>query len=201
MATINFDAGDREDALAELRARMREVSRAISELTIENIDLRRMDFSSANLDAVHLINCNLSGCNFSNAHFSGIYSFSNFNRANLSKAILSKSTFTKADFTRANLSRVLARKTVFWEAKLIAICADDGDFTRAHFGGANLRGSSFSGATFERTYFDHAQVFGATFSGARELDKAHLVGIDVGDEAPKLLSGEEALTFLRGGST
>jgi uncharacterized protein YjbI with pentapeptide repeats len=131
---------------------------------------------------------NLAGANFSNANFSGynlmgvsLYD-ANLSSANLSNAILvnaslSNANITSTNFTGANLKGVISAYEVGTPASLPTNWQlVDGNYEGttvayligpgASIGGAQLKGSVFTGLNLDNIYMAQANLVGTSFAGA-----------------------------------
>ncbi len=179
--------------------------------TLNNLDLRNIDFSEANLSGADFSYSDLSGSNFEDAYIIGV----NFNNAHINHCHFERSTATnaqfqhvdciKSDFTKANLNyaifneallddcifdKTFLNMTSFIESDGDNLSFNSADLICTNFTGASCHGVTFGDAYINNVNFSKAFMKDAIFSGATiistnfwraNINNAHFVGTKIGD--------------------
>lgn len=167
------------------------------------MDFRGADLRGLDLTAAYMFNAVLAGVNLSRACL---------HQATLNGADLRMADLTGADLTRAEADECRADGAIFRDANLFAV-----DFGRASLVECDFRGATMNSVRLLRTDLTRSDLRGASLFDARfgtdrtptVLGGARLFGadvrrasgavvgpIDVGEDEPSLVDGEELISWL-----
>lgn len=131
----------------------------LSGLTLEYINLTKMDLTGVNFSTTHFVSVGLQDGIMNDANFEEAYlQDTNFNGASLSNANFSKAVFYSTLLCKTNLTGANFRNADLRGSYLIGAYLYDADF-----GGADLRDVSFRGANLHQANFQGANLNGADF--------------------------------------
>ena len=147
----------------------------LSDLWIDDIDLRGADLRHANLTNTSLWDANLSGADLIGARLAGAL----LERADLTDAELETDDLSGADLAEAKLVNAN-----FTGGKLINAFLGGADLTgatltRVNLSGANLSAANLTDTSFRRANLSGANLIGANLTGA-DLNRANLSGANLG---------------------
>lgn len=117
------------------------ITKRLSKLKVQNLNLSRCFLPGANFEGLHLRSANLTSANLESA--------------NISSAILHNADLSGANLRSANLNSI----------GLIAAQLCEANLSNSYLRYSNLRGANFRGANLELANLEGAMVEGADFTG------------------------------------
>jgi uncharacterized protein YjbI with pentapeptide repeats len=150
-----------------------------SSANLSNTIMEGGNYSRALMQSVRFDECEASRADFQNADLSGsLCREGRFLKANFSGASLSEILWQDADLLEAQLTRIRAHRATMKNCKLISVCAEEADFSRASLEGAVLLRSSLP-----RLYALDLQASGSSWYGCNlasaVLDQACLMDVNL----------------------
>jgi uncharacterized protein YjbI with pentapeptide repeats len=188
---------DLEGRLSSHHAWMKSLGSDGERLSIEDANLRGIDWSERELCEMWLPGAQLDG---SRLVRTDLY------RCVLIGACLNNADLTEAILVKADLTNVQAAAACLRGARLVRASLEGADFRRAQlsdvdataadFSDADLRGADLRGSNLERSNLTGARMNGVRLSGVRGLDSLIVAWIDTGAEDSLRLEGETAVAWL-----
>jgi uncharacterized protein YjbI with pentapeptide repeats len=149
----------------------------LTDANLKHANLRKAYFRKAILKHANLANASLTHVNLIKADLSSaILKNADLNDAILSNANLEGADLSDADLMGANLTAAILKDTNLSGANL-----GDANLCEANLEGADLSGSCLDGANFKNTNLCHAVLHGVDLRVVKNLKKAYLMGVDLGD--------------------
>ncbi|MEP6343543.1 MAG: pentapeptide repeat-containing protein [Maricaulaceae bacterium] len=170
-------------------------NKTMTRMQLQNADMSGSIFNRSNLSGGKFDNSNLSGTHFRRAYLVGVsgdmvnLENSIMPDATMIEANLSASNLRASDLRRVDMTRAKFKGSIFNDADLISVSAEDADFSNAEFinaradhidlEGANmsntkLNGVKFGSAVFNRTTLDGSDLSGADLRSVSGLTQAQL---------------------------
>ena len=170
-------------------------NKTMTRMQLQNADMSGSIFNRSNLSGGKFDNSNLSGTHFRRAYLVGVSG----DKVNLENSIMPDATMIEAnlsasnlrasDLRRVDMTRGQFKGSIFNDADLVSVSAEDADFSDAEFinaradhidlEGANmtntkLNGVKFGSAVFNRTTLDGSDLSGADLRSVSGLTQAQL---------------------------
>ena len=157
-------------------------NKTMTRMQLQNADMSGSIFNRSNLSGGKFDNSNLSGTHFRRAYLVGVSG----NKVNLENSTMPDATMIEANLSASNLratnlrrvdmTRAQFKGSIFNDADLISVSAEDADFSDAEFinaradhidlEGANLTNARLNGVKFGNAVFDRTILQGSDLSGA-----------------------------------
>lgn len=167
-------------------------------LSLDEVDLRRIDLSDKLVDQAYLIECTFDDLKLENIDFhTSLLCSSTFKNAYLDKCDFYKSDLRYTDFSNCIIKNSRFSKSDCWEAifrnaNLVDCNLINVLFYLTDFSNARLENVDISVATFEETLLN-----GVTLKNIKGIEEAHFKSINIGTlEKPILLKLEKAKEWV-----
>ena len=149
------------------------------ELSLDHVNLSRMELSEIHLNNVNMMETNLDGADLSKIYFKNInLSRSNLSRVNLMEAYLRDIDLRRVYLSGADLTRANLLNACLIDANLERADLRMGVLRGADLIGANLKGADLRKANLIKANLNEANLSRANLTGAN-LSRAKLSGTDL----------------------
>ena len=157
-------------------------NKTMTRMQLQNADMSGSIFNRSNLSGGNFDNSNLSDTHFRRAYLVGVSG----NKVNLENSTMPDATMIEANLSASNLKATDLRRvdmtrgqfigSIFNDADLVSVSAENADFSEAEFinaradhidlEGANLTNARLNGVKFGNAVFDGTILQGSDLSGA-----------------------------------